>query len=79
MTRVQPAGLGGVPLARQGRDIEYACDEKTVKNMEEKDRRVYSLALLSVSQGESSAFTPPLSFGKVSVKGRIKRVMKGKH
>ncbi len=60
------------------KDIEYACDEKTVKNMEEKDRRVYSLALLSVSQGESSAFTPPLSFGKVSVKERINRVMKRK-
>ncbi len=59
------------------KDIEYACDEKTVKNMAEADRKAYSLALLSVSQGGSPVFSP-LSFGKVSVKERITRIMKGK-
>lgn len=61
-----------------GKDIEYACDEKTIRNMENKDRKSYSLALLSVSQGENIVFAPPLSFGKVSVKERIKRVMNRK-
>ena len=58
-----------------GKDIEYACDEKTVKRMENSDRKAYSLALLAVSQGENIVFAPPLSFGKVSVKERVKRVM----
>ena len=58
-----------------GKDIEYACDERTVKSMEGNDRKAYSLALLAVSQGENIVFAPPLSFGKVSVKERIKRVM----
>lgn len=60
------------------KDIEYACDERTVKDMEGKDRKAYSLALLSVSQGENIIFAPPLSFGKVNVKERIKRVMNRK-
>lgn len=60
------------------KDIEYACDEKTVKDLENDDRKAYSLALLSVSQGENIVFAPPLSFGKVSVKERIKRVMNRK-
>ena len=60
------------------KDIEYACDERTVKSMESKDRKAYSLALLAVSQGEKIVFAPPLSFGRVSVKERIKRVMNRK-
>ena len=59
------------------KDIEYACDEKTVKHMGQEDRKAYSLALLSVSQGGNIAFSP-LSFGNVSVKERITRIMKGK-
>lgn len=60
------------------KDIEYACDERTVKSMASNDKKAYSLALLAVSQGENIVFAPPLSFGKVSVKERIKRVMTGK-
>lgn len=59
------------------KDIEYACDEKTVKDMEKGDKKAYSLALLSVSHKSSRVFAP-LSFGKVNVKERIKRVMKYK-
>lgn len=43
--------------------------------MESAERKAYSLAVLSVSQSESIVFAPPLSFGKVNVKDRIKRVM----
>jgi len=60
------------------KDIEYACDERTVKNMEECDKKAYSLALLSVSQQQGRIFAP-LSFGKVNVKERIKRVMRFKN
>ncbi|MCH5184475.1 MAG: M56 family metallopeptidase, partial [Oscillospiraceae bacterium] len=58
-----------------GKDIEYACDEKTVKSMESDGRKAYSLALLAVSQGENILLAPPLSFGRVSAKERVKRVM----
>lgn len=67
-----------VAYALLSKDIEYACDERTVKHMESNDRKAYSLALLSVSQGENIVFAPPLSFGKVNVKERIKRVMNRK-
>lgn len=60
------------------KDIEYACDEKTVKNMESSDRRAYSMALVSVSQGKNIVFAPPLSFGKVNVKERVKGIMNKK-
>lgn len=60
------------------KDIEYACDERTVKTMESEDKKAYSLALLSVSQSTGRIFAP-LSFGEVSVKERIKRVMKFKN
>ncbi len=57
------------------RDIEYACDEKVVKNMEREERQEYSVSLLSCTAVKSLAFAHPLAFGKVSVKERIKRVM----
>lgn len=60
------------------KDIEYACDERTVKTMEIEDKKAYSLALLSVSQS-TGRILAPLSFGKVNVKERIKRVMKFKN
>lgn len=57
------------------KDIEYACDEKAVKEMDHAERQAYSLSLLSCAAGKSLAFAHPLAFGKVSVKERIKRIM----
>lgn len=57
------------------RDIEYACDEKVVKNMEREEKQEYSVSLLSCTAVKSFTFANPLAFGKVSVKERIKRVM----
>ena len=56
------------------RDMETACDEKAVKNMEKEERRAYSRALLQCSLGRRS-LTGPLAFGEVGVKERVRRVM----
>ena len=57
------------------RDIEYACDEKVIKNESEEARRAYSMALLSCSVHRRPITACPLAFGEVGVKQRIKNVM----
>ena len=57
------------------RDIEYACDEKVIKNESEETRRAYSMALLSCSTHRRLITACPLAFGEVGVKQRIKNVM----
>lgn len=57
------------------RDIEYACDEKVIKNESEETRRAYSMALLSCSVHRRPITACPLAFGEVGVKQRIKNVM----
>ncbi len=57
------------------RDIEYACDEKVIKNKDEGYRREYSMALLSCSIHRRLVAACPLAFGEVGVKGRVKNVM----
>lgn len=57
------------------RDIEYACDEKVIKNESDETRREYSMALLSCSIRRFSIAACPLAFGEVGVKARIKNVM----
>ncbi len=57
------------------RDIEYACDEKVIKNKNEEYRREYSMALLACSIHRRSIAACPLAFGEVGVKGRVKNVM----
>ncbi len=57
------------------RDIELACDEKVVKDMEESERKQYSYALLNCSVNRRIIAACPLAFGEVGVKDRIKSVM----
>ena len=57
------------------RDIEAACDEKVIRDMEMKDRRAYSTALLNCSIHRRTIAACPLAFGEVGVKQRIKSVM----
>ena len=57
------------------RDIEYACDEKVIKNESDEARRAYSMALLSCSVHRRPITACPLAFGEVGVKQRIKNVM----
>ena len=57
------------------RDIEQACDEKVIKNMDIDARADYSEALLECSIHRSAILACPLAFGEVGVKDRIKAVL----
>ena len=57
------------------RDIEAACDEKVIKDMEKDDRRAYSTALLNCSIHRRRITACPLAFGEVGVKDRVRSVM----
>ena len=58
------------------RDVELACDEAVVKNLEPKQRADYSQALLLCSVGHTAWTASPLCFGEVSVKQRVKAVLR---
>lgn len=60
------------------RDIELACDEKVVKELNADGRAGYSEALLSCSVNRRMIAACPLAFGEVGVKERVKRVLRYK-
>lgn len=60
------------------RDIELACDEKVVKEMDAADKKAYSRALLSRSAPRRMVAACPLAFGEVGVKARVKSVLRYK-
>lgn len=64
--------LGYVLLCR---DIELACDEKVVKEMNTEQRADYSQALLTCSVNRRMIAACPLAFGEVGVKDRVKSVL----
>ena len=64
--------LGYVLLCR---DIELACDEKVVKELNNEQRANYSQALLTCSVNRRMIAACPLAFGEVGVKDRIKSVL----
>lgn len=64
--------LGYVLLCR---DIELACDEKVVKELNNEQRADYSQALLTCSVNRRLIAACPLAFGEVSVKDRVKSVL----
>ena len=57
------------------RDIELACDEKVIKEMDNENRADYTQALLDCSMNRRGFKTCPLAFGEVGVKERVKNVM----
>lgn len=57
------------------RDIEMACDEKVVRDMNEAERADYSEALLECSVSRKMITACPLAFGEVGAKQRIKSVL----
>ena len=57
------------------KDIETACDEKVIQELDLDNRRAYSTALLNCSIATHSKAVCPLAFGEVSVKDRVKNVM----
>lgn len=57
------------------RDIEMACDEKVIRNMEKDSVAAYSQALLDGCFPRRRIAVCPLAFGEVGVKERVKSVL----
>ncbi len=57
------------------RDIEAACDEKVVRDMDKDGVAAYSRALLDCGLPRGTVAACPLAFGEVGVKGRIKGIL----
>ena len=57
------------------RDIEMACDEKVIRDMEKDSVAEYSQALLNCSFPRRRIAVCPLAFGEVGVKERVKSVL----
>ncbi|MBR4863778.1 MAG: hypothetical protein IKU07_04315 [Oscillospiraceae bacterium] len=64
--------LGYVLLCR---DIELACDEKVIREMDSEAKADYTQALVSCSVHRRSIAACPLAFGEVGVKERVRSVM----
>lgn len=57
------------------KDIELACDERVIKDMDIQNKKDYSNALLACSVSRRSIAVCPLAFGEVGVKERVKNVL----
>ncbi len=64
--------LGYVLLCR---DIELACDEKVIKELNTEQKADYSQAILTCSVSRRMIAACPLAFGEVGVKDRVKSVL----
>ncbi len=64
--------LGYILLCR---DIELACDEKVIKQMNNENRADYMQALVACSVSRRRIAACPLAFGEVGVKARVKSVL----
>ena len=57
------------------RDIELACDERVIREMDAAQQAAYSQALLSCSIHRRSIAACPLAFGEVGVKRRVRNIL----
>ena len=57
------------------KDMEMACDETVMKNIEDDIRVEYSTSLLKFTTGKKLNFVTPLAFGECDTKSRIKNIM----
>ncbi len=57
------------------RDIEAACDEKVIKEMDTESKKIYSEALITCSSPKKYITACPLAFGETGVKQRIKNIL----
>ena len=57
------------------RDIELACDEKVIKNMDLDEKKEYSRALVESSVHRRMIMVCPLAFGGAGVRERVKNVL----
>lgn len=59
-------------------DIEAACDEAVVKDMNKEDKKLYLEALLTCSVNRYAIKACPIAFGESDVKSRTKNIVKYK-
>lgn len=64
--------LGYILLCK---DIELACDEKVIKEMDNESKADYTQALLQCSVDRRVIAACPLAFGEVGIKERVRSVM----
>ena len=57
------------------RDLELACDERVIRNLDRDARADYAAALLSSSASKPKIAACPLAFGEVGVQKRIKSAL----
>lgn len=57
------------------RDIELACDERVIKELDNEQRADYMQALVACSVNPRMLIVSPLAFGEVGVKERVKSMM----
>ena len=57
------------------RDIEIACDERVIRDMDLEQRKAYSFALLNCAKRLSGFMACPVAFGEVSLKQRVKNLL----
>ena len=55
-------------------DIEYACDEKAIKDIEDTEKAEYCRVLLEYSMPKKMITACPVAFGETDVKNRVKNV-----
>ncbi len=60
------------------RDIEYACDEKVIKDLAITEKKQYSNALINCSVPRQGLTVCPIAFGETDVKNRVKSVLRYK-
>lgn len=59
------------------KDLEMACDEKVIRNLDAQQIQSYCHALVNVSSRKRSTSFHPLAFGETGVKSRIKNMLQG--
>ena len=57
------------------RDVELACDERVIRELDLEGRKAYSSALVSYGMQRKLVMVCPLAFGEVGVKERVKAVL----
>ena len=63
---------------KMSEDIELACDEKVIRNVDDADKRKYIQVLLDLCQVRSVLINTPLAFGEVAVKRRVSSIVQYK-
>ena len=57
------------------KDIEYACDERVIRDMDNLQKKMYAESLLLCSNPRHEISACPVAFGENSIKERIKNVV----